>query len=104
VAEFGHKTGDLIGVAAAILPGAHLDDNAPIVSGKLIETKAGGADGKALNGDNGAGGVAAISLDVAGIAAAKGTDRLGNNLQGAAANGAETSAAHIGTVLVLEPK
>ena len=35
---FGHKTSDLIGATAAILPGAHDDDNGAIVSAKLIET------------------------------------------------------------------
>ena len=38
VSLFGHKTSDIIGTMAAIIPGAHVDDNAPIVSGKLIET------------------------------------------------------------------
>ena len=35
---FGHKVADLIGTVAAILPGAHNDDNAPIMAGHLIET------------------------------------------------------------------
>ena len=34
----GHKAADLVGTMAAVLPGAHGDDNNPIVSGKLIET------------------------------------------------------------------
>ena len=69
VSTFGHKTTDLIATVAAVLPGAHADDNAPIVSGALIETAA-NADG-------------AIAGDVAGIAA-DGTDtpRLGNNVLG----------------------
>ncbi|MFK7740061.1 MAG: Flp family type IVb pilin [Planctomycetota bacterium] len=29
---FGHKTSDLIGATASILPGAHDDDNGPIMS------------------------------------------------------------------------
>ena len=42
ISIFGHKTSDLISAVATILPGAHADDNGPIVSGKLIETT--GAD------------------------------------------------------------
>ena len=39
VSIFGHKTTDLIGATATVLPGAHNDDNGAIVSGKLIETQ-----------------------------------------------------------------
>jgi pilus assembly protein Flp/PilA len=70
VAVFGHKTNDLVAATAAILPGAHEDDNAPIFSGKIIETTAGAA------GDP-------IELDVVTIEANSGTSRLGNNLLGA---------------------
>jgi Flp pilus assembly pilin Flp len=50
VSVFGHKTNDLIGTVAAVLPGAHTDDNAAIGSGHIIET-APNADGViALNG------------------------------------------------------
>ena len=69
VALVGHKTSDMIGTVAAILPGAHTDDNAPIISGKVIET----APDAAGN----------ISLDISGpdgIVAGKGTARLGVNL------------------------
>ena len=38
VSLLGHKTSDMIGTAATILPGAHADDNGPIISGKAIET------------------------------------------------------------------
>ena len=38
VSVFGHKTNDMLATAAAVLPGAHAEDNAPIVSGKVIET------------------------------------------------------------------
>lgn len=69
VAIFGHKTSDMMAVSAAILPGAHADDNGNIVSGKLIETGA-NADGN-------------LSIDVAGIQANNDTQRLGNNLFGA---------------------
>jgi len=68
VSIFGHKTSDLISAVAAVLPGAHGDDNAPIASGKLIETA-----------DNGSG---ALQLDAAGIAAAVDTPRLENNVLG----------------------
>ena len=38
ISIFGHKTNDLISSVAAVLPGAHADDNGPIFSGKIIET------------------------------------------------------------------
>lgn len=38
VAIMGHKANDLIATVAGSLPGAHADDNAPIVSGKLVNT------------------------------------------------------------------
>lgn len=38
VAILGHKANDLLAVSAAALPGAHTDDNGPIVSGKLVNT------------------------------------------------------------------
>ena len=38
VAVLGHKTNDLISGVAGVLPGAHADDNAPIVSGKIVAT------------------------------------------------------------------
>lgn len=66
VSVFGHKTSDLIGAVAAILPGAHADDNAPMVSGKLIETTDGGGAG--------------IELDLNGIATNASTNRLENNV------------------------
>lgn len=66
VSVFGHKTSDLIGAVATILPGAHGDDNGPITSGKLIETT-GAASG-------------AIELNAAAILAANDTERLGNNV------------------------
>ena len=67
VSVFGHKTSDLIAAVATILPGAHADDNAPIVSGKLIETTEGTA-------------TAGITLNAADILAASGQQRLGNNV------------------------
>lgn len=73
ISIFGHKTSDLISAVSTVLPGAHADDNGPIVSGKLIETTMPGASG---SGDG-------IELDVATIEANTGTGRLGNNLLGA---------------------
>ena len=65
VSLFGHKTSDLIAATAAVLPGAHADDNGAIVSGKLIETA------------NTAG---EINLNTAAILAGNETGRLGANL------------------------
>src|SRR5258708_35224996 len=80
VSLFGHKTSDIIGLTAAIIPGAHVDDNGPVISGKLIET--------AMN--TGAGTNQGIGLDFSTIAGATG-DRLGGNVGGqgsfAASNG-----------------
>ncbi|HEY7185728.1 MAG TPA: hypothetical protein VH436_04230 [Vicinamibacterales bacterium] len=69
-ALFGHKTNDMIAMVAAVLPGAHADDNGPIVSGKIIET-APGAPGDPTAG---------IGLDVTSILAAQNTERLGTNV------------------------
>src|SRR5437016_11944988 len=71
VSVFGHKTNDMLATATAVLPGAHVDDNAPIVSGKVIETSpnAPGLD----QGSNATG----IGLDVNAITQANGTSRLG---------------------------
>lgn len=69
VAIFGHKTTDLMAASAGVLPGAHLDGNAPIVSGKIIET---------TTNDDGA-----VVLDFAAIGAASPDDaasRLAANL------------------------
>src|SRR5438132_9617283 len=67
VSVFGHKTNDMLATAAAVLPGAHAEDNAPIVSGKIIETSpnAPGMD----QGNNATG----IGLDVNAITEANGT-------------------------------
>lgn len=56
---FGHKVGDLVALSATVIPGAHVDDNAPIASGKLIET--------AQVGPQNGGGTNAIALDIATI-------------------------------------
>jgi pilus assembly protein Flp/PilA len=71
VSLFGHKTDHLISAVAAVLPGAHTDDNGPIFAGQLIETTSASAG--------------PIALDVNTIATtAKGTDRLGQNVFGTA--------------------
>lgn len=84
VSIFGHKTSDMIATVAAVIPGAHTDDNASIVSGKLIETTAGTA-------------TAPISLDFATIQANGGNTRLGDNIAGAG-----TAASTALTSLVVE--
>jgi len=68
ISIFGHKVNDMIGATAAVLPGAHADDNGPIRSGKLIETT--GAD------------TGSIELDVVTIEGNTDTPRLGNNVLG----------------------
>jgi pilus assembly protein Flp/PilA len=71
VSLLGHKTSDLMGLAAVILPGAHLDDSAPIASGHLIET-----DDKGGTGGN------AVEVSTTQIATENGTSRLASNLYG----------------------
>jgi len=66
VAILGHKANDLIASTAAILPGAHADDNGAILSGKLIETT--GAD------------TGTIQVNATEILANSDTSRLSNNL------------------------
>jgi Flp pilus assembly pilin Flp len=89
VSIFGRKVTDLLATTAAVLPGAHAEDNAPIVSGKLIETSpnAQGTDpgGNTQNG---------IGLDVNKITQDSGKARLSNSVGG----DGQVSA------LVLEPK
>ena len=86
ISMLGHKTSDLVGAAAAILPGAHDDDNGAIISAKLIETT------RDPNGN--------IIADPQ--AAASQTPRLGNNLFGAAYNAPNATTNVLGTSLVLE--
>jgi Flp pilus assembly pilin Flp len=87
VSVFGHKTNDLIGTVAAVLPGAHTDDNAPLGSGHIIETN--GAGGTAPSATN------PIALDAAAIIANTGTNRIGGN------TGLETAADDSALVLEL---
>jgi Flp pilus assembly pilin Flp len=68
IAVFGHKVSDMISATAVILPGAHTDDNGPIVSGKIIETTSGSAG--------------PITLDATTIEANAGTSRLFGNTEG----------------------
>ena len=88
VSVFGCKTGDIISATATVLPGAHDDDNGPIVSTKLIEVTR-----DPNNGD-------AILLDPA--AAATETPRLGNNLLGSSFNQPGGTGNVLGTTLVVE--
>ncbi|MGO8746622.1 MAG: Flp family type IVb pilin [Thermoguttaceae bacterium] len=69
ITMFGHKVADLIGTVAAILPGAHTDDNAPIVAGHLIETDNLGPGGS-------------IEISLTGVTADNGTDRINEMLLG----------------------
>ena len=62
----GHKTSDLIGSSAAIIPGVSAEDNNPMASGRLIETD--------VNGDG------AITTDVDAIISNSNQERLGDNL------------------------
>ena len=73
VSTFGHKTNDLVATVAAVLPGAHADDNGAILSGKLIETTAGVAGNAAGTG---------IALDTATIVGAAAEERLSRNVIG----------------------
>ena len=72
ISIFGHKTNDMLATATAVLPGAHADDNAPIVSGKIVETS---PNAPGLDQGNNANG---IGLDVNAITEANGTTRIGN--------------------------
>jgi hypothetical protein len=63
----GHKATDLVSMVAAVLPGAHGDDNGPLLAGQLIEVEAPAGGGP-------------ISLDVATIVGGAGTARLETNL------------------------
>ena len=74
VSLFGHKTSDMIGMVAAIIPGAHLNDNGTIMSGHLIETSTGGTSGS-------------IALDIPGIIADSNSSRLGLNVAGDGGSG-----------------
>lgn len=88
VSVFGHKVTDMFATGAAVLPGAHADDNAPIVSGRAIETSP-NAQGVDQGGNNQQG----IGLDVNAITQGNGKARLSEGVGG---DGAVST-------LVLEP-
>ena len=71
VSLFGHKVSDMIATVAAILPGAHSDDNAPISSGHLLETTT-----------NSQGAIAIDTNGIAGEASSGNNYRLQNNVFG----------------------
>jgi Flp pilus assembly pilin Flp len=66
VSVLGHKTTDMIAAMASLLPGAHAEDNGPIISAHLVETTDGSAG--------------PIGVDAPTIAGAAGTSRLSTNL------------------------
>ena len=74
VSVFGHKVTDMLATAAAVLPGAHTDDNAPIVSGKTIETSPNAPGFDQGNSQTG------IGLDVNAITQGTGATRLANGV------------------------
>ena len=74
VSVFGHKVTDMLATSAAVLPGAHTDDNAPIVSGKTIETSPNAPGFDQGNSQTG------IGLDVNAITQGTGATRLGNGV------------------------
>jgi Flp pilus assembly pilin Flp len=76
VSIFGNKVTDMLATAAAILPGAHADTNAPIVSGRIIETS---PNAQGFDEGNSATG---IGLDVNAITQGNGQRRLGDNVGG----------------------
>jgi Flp pilus assembly pilin Flp len=73
ITMFGHKVADLIGTVAMILPGAHTDDNAPIVAGHLIETDNNGPSN---------GGAGSIEINLNGVTADNGSNRINEMLLG----------------------
>lgn len=77
VSVFGHKVSDMLATAAAVLPGAHDDDNAPIVSGKTIETSP-----NAQGLDQGGNSQTGIGLDVNKITQSNGKARLADGVGG----------------------
>jgi pilus assembly protein Flp/PilA len=76
VSVFGHKVTDMLGTATAVLPGAHADDNAPIVSGRTIETSTNTPGFDSGNSSTG------IGLDINAITESNGQQRLGDSVGG----------------------
>ncbi|MBM3782420.1 MAG: hypothetical protein FJW29_12250 [Acidobacteria bacterium] len=77
ISVFGNKVSDMLATVAAVLPGAHPDDNAPVVTGRIIETSP-NAQGTDAGGNNQQG----IGLDVNSITQRQGQSRLGENIGG----------------------
>jgi len=77
ISIFGRKVTDMLATTAAVLPGAHAQDNAPIVSGKLIETSP-----NAQGTDQGGNSQSGIGLDVNAITQGSGKARLSNAVGG----------------------
>lgn len=61
VAMVGHKTADIFGIVASVLPGAHVDDNKPITLKGILPVDKSGAT---------------ITLDAANLVDAAGVDRM----------------------------
>ena len=76
VSVFGHKVTDMLATTTAVLPGAHADDNAPIVSGRTIETSTNTPGFDAGNSATG------IGLDINSITQSNGQTRLGDSVGG----------------------
>src|SRR5438105_3747133 len=62
IAVLGHKVSDQFGIIAAIMPGAHVDDNKPMASGHLIPF---------VDDGNGK-----LVLDTNNLVSTQGTDRM----------------------------
>ena len=77
VSLFGHKVSDMLATSAAVLPGAHAEDNAPIISGKTIETSP-----NAQGLDQGGNSQQGIGLDVNKITQSNGKARLADGVGG----------------------
>src|SRR5688500_8813914 len=76
VSVFGHTVTDLMGMSAAVIPGAHGDDNAPSFTRPTLEpsTNTPGFD----SGNSATG----IGLDVNAITQSNGATRLGDSVGG----------------------
>ena len=74
VSVFGHKVSDMTAAVATVLPGAHDEDNNPIVSGQIIET-----EDETPGVDSGNGATTGIGIDVETITGRSDTRRLGVN-------------------------
>ena len=77
VSLFGHKVSDMLATSAAVMPGAHAEDNAPIISGKTIETSP-----NAQGLDQGGNSQQGIGLDVNKITQSNGKARLADGVGG----------------------